>query len=87
MTQDSQENLLMAYRVALVDKQDGIANLLEKVILAEMGSSAYIPVTRGIKVGDESLEPPWKATCGPDMLPRGVGMTVTTDHLGKEETI
>lgn len=87
MTRDNQKDLLRAYRVAIAGKQDGIADLLEEVILAEMGSSVYIPVTRGINVGDNQLDPPWKATCGPDVVPRGGGMTVTTDHLGKEETI
>lgn len=85
MTRDSQENLLLAYRAAVAGNMSGIADLLEKVILAEMCSSA-IPATRGIKVGDNPLEPPWKVTCGPDVVPLG-GMTVTTDYLGKEETI
>lgn len=88
MTQEQNAKLLQAYRAAIAAGQDGIADALEDVILAEMGKSEVsVPVMRGVKVGDKSLEPPWKVTCGPDVVPLGGGMTVTTDHLGKEETI
>ena len=81
MTQDGQATLIRAYRMAIEAGQGEIADLLEKVILAEMDSSKVkFPVTRGIKVGDESLEPPWKVTCGPAVVPYGGGMTATTDH-------
>lgn len=68
MTQEQSASLLQAYRMAVAAEQDGIADMLEDVILVEMGKSE-VSVMRGIKVGDNPLEPPWKATCGPDVVP------------------
>ena len=53
MTRDIQEKLLLAYRAAVAGKMNGIADLLGEVILAEMGKSK-VPVTHGIKVGDQN---------------------------------
>jgi len=77
MTKDGRAALLKAYRMAIEAGQGEIADLLEKVMLAEMGSSVYIPATREIKVGDESLEPPWKVTCGSDAVPHGTTVECT----------
>lgn len=87
MTQEQNAKLLQAYRAAIAAGQDGIADALEDVILAEMGKSK-VPVTRGIKVGDNPLEPPWKVTCGPDVVPLDAKMECTgIDHLSKETTV
>ena len=87
--QEQDAKLLQAYRAAIAAGQDGIADLLEEVILAEMGKNEVkVPVMRGIKVGDESLEPTWRVTCGPDVVPSGAKIECTgIDHLSKEATV
>jgi len=89
MTQEQNAKLLQAYRAAIEAGQNEIADMLEKVILAEMGKSEVkVPIMRGIKVGDQSLEPPWHVTCGPDVVSLDAKMECTgIDHLSKETTI
>ena len=88
MTEENAAKVIQAYKYAIMADQDGITDLLEDVILDEMGKSEVkVPVMRGIKVGDESLEPPWRVTCGPDVVSLGAKMECTgIDHLSKETT-
>ena len=60
MTDESKAKLLMAYKYAAMADQDGIADLLEDVILDVMGERTPWMVTRG---NQNTLEPPWKVTC------------------------
>jgi hypothetical protein len=60
MTDESKAKLLMAYKYAVEADQDGIADLLEDVILDVMGGGTPWMVTRGTQ---NTLEPPWNVTC------------------------
>lgn len=77
MTGESKAKLLMAYKYAVEADQDGIADLLEDVILDVMGERTS-PVTRGTR---NTLEPPWNVTCGPDTVKLGTTVACTgIDH-------
>jgi len=87
MTRENQEALIRAYRAAIEAGQSEIAELLEKLILSEMGSNG--PVMRGIKIGDgeQQIKPPWNVTCEPGVTLLGAKMECTgIDHLSKEAT-
>ncbi len=91
MTQEQNAKLLQAYRAAIAAGQDGIADMLEDVILEMMGSGEVkVPVIPpGIMTGDgvKQIEPPWKVTCGPDVTPLGAKVQCTgIDHTSREET-
>lgn len=60
MTDESKAKLLMAYKYAAMADQDGIADLLEDVILDVMGGGTPWMVTRETR---NTLEPPWTVTC------------------------
>ena len=67
MTDESKAKLLQAYKFAVEADQDGIADLLEGVILDVMGER-----TSSIVIGERNtLEPPWNVTCGPGIVPLG----------------
>lgn len=72
MTQEQNAKLLQAYRAAIAAGQDGIADMLEDVILDEMSKE----------------EPTWKVTCSPDVVPLGGTRAawMLTDHISKEAT-
>ena len=58
MTDESKAKLLQAYKFAVEADQDGIADLLEDVILDVMGER-----TSSIVIGERNtLEPPWNVT-------------------------
>lgn len=72
MTEESRTLLLQAYRAAIAAGQDSIANMLEDVILGEMGDDeppiAYrLPITVGNGVDrgftNPTYQPPYKVTC------------------------
>lgn len=91
MTQEQNAKLLQAYRAAIAAKQDGIADMLEDVILGEMGSGEVkVPVMRGIKIGDgePQVKPSWNISCGPDIVPLGGTIECAgIDHLSKEAKV
>ena len=91
MTQETQAKLLQVYRAAIEAEQDGIADMLEDVILDVMGSGEVkVPVMRGIKIGDgePQVKPPWNVTCGPNIVPLSGTMECTgIDHLSKETAV
>jgi hypothetical protein len=83
MTQESNAALLQAYKYATEADQDGIADLLETVILELMGSGNQSPII----LGDSrtTTDQPWKISCGPDIVTLGGTMECTgIDHLSKE---
>ena len=61
MTEESKENLLMAYRAAVAGKMTSIADLLEDVILEVMGGEKPSMVTIG---ATDETRPSW-CTKGP----------------------
>jgi hypothetical protein len=63
MTDEGKANLLRAYRLAVESDQDGIADMLEDVILGLMGSESPSPIVIG--GSRTTTEPPWRVTCGP----------------------
>lgn len=65
MTDVSNAALLQAYKDAIEANEDGIAELLKTVILELMRGE------RSIVIGESrtTTEPPWKVTCGPDIVP------------------
>lgn len=81
MTEESKAKLLQAYKYAAMADQDGIADLLEDVILDVMGKG-----TSSIVISEPrtTLEPPWRVTCGPDTVK--LGTTVAIDHTTREVT-
>lgn len=86
MTGESQAKLLQAYRAAIEAGQDGIADMLETVILELMEESKPSPIVIG--ESRTTTEPPWKTSCGPNIVPLG-GTTERTgiDHPSKETTV
>lgn len=84
MTRENKEALIRAYRTAIEAGQNEIADMLEKLILSEMGPSG--PVTRGVAVGETT------SPFGSISYDKGVTLlgakTVRTgiDHLSKEAT-
>lgn len=86
MTPESKAQLLLAYRYAIMADQDGISDLLEDVILAEMSKEEPPPIVVG--GSRTTTEPPWKVTCGPDVVPLGGTRAVwmEANHLSKEVT-
>lgn len=88
MTQEQNAKLLQAYRAAIVAGQDGIADALEDVIMAEMGKSEVkVPVMRGIKVGG-TTNPFGNVTYETGVPPFGAKMECTgIDHMSKETTV
>lgn len=91
MKRETKEALLRAYRTAIEAGQNEIADMLENVILAEMGlSEVKVPAMRGIKVGDgeQQIKMPWHVTCEPGVTLLGAKMECTgIDHLSKEVTV
>ena len=86
MTQEQSARLLQAYRAAVGSGQDGIADMLEDVILGEMGEARLSPIFIG--ESRTTTEPPWKVTCGPDVTFLGAKTQCTgIDHLSKETTV
>lgn len=90
MKRETKEALIRAYRTAIEAGQNEIADMLEDVILAEMGlSEVKVPAMRGIKIGDREtqIETPWHVTCEPVTTLLGAKMECTgIDHLSKEAT-
>ena len=86
MSKETDATLLRAYRSAVEASQDVIADMLEDVILEKMGEKKSVPVMRS---DDHSwTEPPWKVTCGPDVVPLDARLRCTgIDHLSKETTV
>ena len=85
MTQEQSAKLLQAYRAAIAAGQDGIADMLEDVILEEMDEARPSPIFIGERT---TTEPPWKVTCGPGVTLLGAKMQWTgIDHLSKETTV
>ncbi len=83
MTQERNARLLQAYRAAISAEQDGIADMLEDVILSEMKEAKLSPIVIG--ESRTTTEPPWKISCGPDIVPLGGTVECTgIDHLSKE---
>ena len=79
MTDEGKANLLRAYRLAVEAGQDGIADMLEDVILAEM---CAVPATFGSRT---TTEPLWSVLRGPDVL--DVKMQCTgIDPMSKEDS-
>ena len=89
MTCENQEALIRAYRTAIEAGQSEIAELLEKLILSEMGPNG--PVMRGIKVEPKEVAPietPWHVTCEPVTTLLGEKMEcMGIDYLSKEVTV
>ena len=84
MTDESKAKLLQAYKFAAMADQDGIADLLESVILDVMGGGTPWIVTRGAQ---NKLEPPWIVTCGPDTVKLGTTVAgAGIDHTTREVT-
>ena len=86
MTQEQNAKLLQAYRAAIAAEQDGIADMLEDVILAEM---CAVPAIIGSRTTTEppwtTTEPLWSVLRGPDVL--DVKMQCTgIDPMSKEES-
>jgi hypothetical protein len=86
MTDEGKANLLRAYRLAIEAGQDGIADMLEDVILAEM---CAVPAIIGSRTTTEppwtTTEPLWSVLRGPDVL--DVKMQCTgIDPMSKEES-
>lgn len=85
MKKENRALLLQAYRAAIAAEQDGIADMLEDVILGEMDDKSSPIVIGNSKT---TMEPPWKITCGPDIVPLGGTMGCTgIDHLSKDVTV
>lgn len=83
MKEDSQAKLLQAYRSAIAAGQDGIADMLEDVILGEMEEAKLSPIV----IGDSrtTTEPTWNISCGPDVVPLDMkAMCTGIDHMSKE---
>jgi len=86
MSEETNAKLLQAYRSAVEAGQDGIADTLEDVILEKMGESVKYPITIGAT--RTTTDPPWKITCGPDVVPLDAHSRCTgIDHLSKETTV
>ena len=84
MTDESKAKLLRAYRSAVEAEQDVIADMIEDVILDVMGGGTPWIVTRGTQ---NTLEPPWIVTCGPDTVKLGTTVAGTgIDHTTREVT-
>lgn len=84
MSEESKAKLLQAYRFAVEAEQDVIADMIEDVILELMCERTHSTVTRGTQ---NTLEPPWIVTCGPDTVKLGTtvaGMSI--DNPSKEVT-
>lgn len=85
MSKEMDATLLRAYRSAVEASQDVIADMLEDVILEKMGESVKYPITIGAT--RTTTDPPWKITCGPDVVPLDARLRFTgIDHLSKETT-
>lgn len=85
MTQESNAALLQAYKYATEADQDGIADLLETVILELMEESKLSPIVIG--ESRTTTEQPWNVTCRPNIVPLGGTVECTgIDHLSKETT-
>jgi len=85
MTQESNAALLQAYKYATEANQDGIADLLETVILELMEEARPSQIV----IGDSrtTTEPSWKTSCGPAIVPLGGTVECTgIDHLSKDVT-
>jgi len=83
MKEDSQAKLLQAYRAAISAGQDGIADMLEDVILGELEEVKPSPIVIG--ESRTTTEPTWKISCGPDIVTLGGTMECTgIDHMSKE---
>lgn len=81
MTQEQNAKLLQAYRSAIAAGQDGIADMLEYVILGLMGKGTSPIATRT----RNATEPPSRVTCGPDIVPLSTTTESTViDRLSKE---
>ena len=85
MTGESQAKLLQAYRAAISAGQDGIADMLEDVILGELEEAKLYPIVIG--ESRTTTEPTWNISCGPDVVPLDMkAMCTGTDHMSKEVT-
>ena len=89
MTSECNGKLLQAYRLAISEGHDGIADLLETVILELMGDANPSPIIIG--GSKTTTEPPWRVTCNPLSVPWSYDVNATTectgiDHLSKEVT-
>jgi len=86
MKEDSQAKLLQAYRAAIEAGQDGIADMLEDVIIGELEEAKLYPIVIG--ESRTTTEPPWKTSCGPAIVPLGGTVECTgIDHMSKEVTV
>jgi hypothetical protein len=83
MIDEGKANLLRAYRLAVEAGQDGIADLLEDVILGLMGSESPSPIVIG--GSRTTTEPPWRVTCGPYVVDTKMQCT-GIDPMNKETT-
>ena len=79
MTNEGKANLLRAYRLAVEAGQDGIADMLEDVILAEM---CAVPAIIGSRT---TTETPWRVTYGPYVVDTKMQCT-GIDPMSKEES-
>ena len=85
MTQEQNAKLLQAYRAAIAAEQDGIADMLEDVILGEMNDR---PSPTVFCEDRSTTNPPWTISCGTDVVPLDAKVTYTgINHLSKETTI
>ena len=86
MKKENQALLLQAYRAAIAAEQDGIADMLEDVIIGEMEEAMLSPIVIG--ESKTTTDPPWKITCGPDIVPLGGTMKCAgIDHLSEEAKV
>jgi len=86
MSEETNAKMLQAYRSAVEAGQDVIADMLEDVILEKMDESVKYPITIGAT--RTTTDPPWKITCGTDVMPLDARLRCTgIDHLSKETTV
>jgi hypothetical protein len=83
MTDESRAKLLQAYKFAVEADQDGIADLLEGVILdvmdGERTSSTVIEPRN-------TLEPPWRVEATPLFVPGSYTVDTTVGWIGIDHT-
>ena len=85
MSKETNATLLRAYRSAVEAGQDTIADMLEDVVLEKMCESVQYPIAIGTT--RTTTEPPWRVTCGPDVVSLDANLRCTgIDHLSKEVT-
>lgn len=85
MSTETNAVLLRAYRSAVEAGQDTIADMLEDVILEKMNESAQYPITIGTP--RTTTDPPWKISCGPDVVPLDAHLHCTgIDHSSRDVT-